>query len=369
MTLRVLHAHSGNLYGGVETVLVTMARHTARTPAVSWRFALGWEGRLSRELAAAGSAPAVVGSVRASRPWTVWAARSQLARLLRRDPADIAIVHSLWALAMFGPMLRRRVPRLVLAIHGPATGPRWLVALARRVVPDFVIANSRYMSRHPSLRLFAGVPTAQLYYPIDPSGAGALAGSLPDTGSGGRPILCASRLEPWKGHAVLIEALASLRQRPDWSCWIAGGPQRAAERRYLAALRALVARHDLADRVHFLGQRSDVPALLERASIHCQPNTGPEPFGIAFVEALYAGVPVVTSDCGAAPEIITPACGVLTPPGDVARLAAALASLLDDPARLGAMRAAAPARARELCDPAVRLPELAALLERVARHP
>ena len=73
-----------------------------------------------------------------------------------------------------------------------------------------------------------------------------------------------------------------------------GGAQRSHEAVYLAELRQAADRAGIGDRVRFLGQRTDVPDLLAAADVFCQPNTGPEPFGIAFVEALYAGLPVVT---------------------------------------------------------------------------
>ena len=67
--------------------------------------------------------------------------------------------------------------------------------------------------------------------------------------------------------------------------------------------------------MRFLGERRDVAACMRAADIHCQPNTAPEPFGLAFVEALYAGLPVVTTALGGALEILTDACGVLVPAG------------------------------------------------------
>ena len=81
------------------------------------------------------------------------------------------------------------------------------------------------------------------------------------------------------------------------------------------------------------------------ADIHCQPNTGPEPFGIAFVEALYAGLPVVTTRLGGALEIVNETCGVLVPPGDAGALAAALRRLIADPAERSRLGRAGPARA------------------------
>ena len=62
------------------------------------------------------------------------------------------------------------------------------------------------------------------------------------------------------------------------------------------------------------------------ADVFCQPNTGPEPFGIVLVEALHAGLPVVTSGFGGAAEIVEQTCGFLTTPGDTVAVATALRS-------------------------------------------
>jgi glycosyltransferase involved in cell wall biosynthesis len=111
-----------------------------------------------------------------------------------------------------------------------------------------------------------------------------------------------------------------------------------------------------------------VPRLLAAADIHCQPNTGPEPFGIAFVEALYAGVPVVTTALGGALEIVSDSCGVLVPPDDPGELAAALAGLIREPHRRCRLGAGGPARAAALCDPAVQLTRFGQHLAGVTSH-
>ena len=169
-------------------------------------------------------------------------------------------------------------------------------------------------------------------------------------------ILMASRFERVEGPLTLLEAAAELRG--DWTIWMAGGVQRTNEEPLAQELRAFVRARGLEDRVRFLGERRDVPRLLRGADILCQPNLAPEPFGIMFVEALYAGLPVVTSDIGGAREIVTPKCGVLLPPGDVAALRAALQMLVDDPDRRQALGAAGPARATLLCDPATQIQRL-----------
>ena len=140
------------------------------------------------------------------------------------------------------------------------------------------------------------------------------------------------------------------------------GAQRPRERAFFEELRAAAEAAGIAGRVRFLGERDDVPRLLAAADIYCQPNVAPESFGIAFVEALYAGLPAVSTRLGGAAEIIDAACGVLVPPGDPAALAGALAALIDDPGLRRRLGAAGPARARHLCDPAVTLGRLAGLL-------
>ena len=162
-------------------------------------------------------------------------------------------------------------------------------------------------------------------------------------------ILMASRFEEWKGHPTLLEAASALRG--DWSIWMAGGVQQEREQPLARELREAVRTRGLDDRVRLLGERRDVPRLLRGADIFCQPNLRAEPFGITFVEALYAGVPVVTTNLGGAREIVTAECGVLLPAADVPALRAALQELADNPERRTQLGSAGPARARAISDP------------------
>jgi glycosyltransferase involved in cell wall biosynthesis len=84
--------------------------------------------------------------------------------------------------------------------------------------------------------------------------------------------------------------------------------------------------------------------------MYCQPNVRPEAFGISLVEALAAGLPVVTSDIGGACEIVDNSCGVLTPPGDVDALAAALRRVASDAGLRARLGAAAAVRPEALCN-------------------
>ncbi|MGL4424512.1 MAG: glycosyltransferase family 4 protein, partial [Gemmataceae bacterium] len=273
------------------------------------------------------------------------------------------ITHANWPHAIFGPVavgLRRPVWNWV---HDRLKGTSWVERWAARTRPRGVIANSHFSAQFVR-EVFPGSPLAVIYCPtVPPRVATSRAMVRAEFGTTTETvvILQASRLERWKGAAVLLQAVQQLPATPAWECWLAGGVQRPEEETYWAELQTLA--RQSAGRVRLLGQRSDVAALLHAADIYCQPNTGPEPFGLSFVEALSAGRPVVGSRLGATPELIDATCGILVEPGDVPGVTTALRSLIEQPAQREQLSAAAPARAAQLCDPTECLRQLGQLLE------
>ncbi|CCE11267.1 putative glycosyltransferase, group 1 [Bradyrhizobium sp. STM 3843] len=152
-----------------------------------------------------------------------------------------------------------------------------------------------------------------------------------------------SRLAPWKGQHVLLEALARL---PDVGCIIVGDAL-FGEQDYAARLRAMADELGLVDRVHFLGHRSDVPSLMQAVDVMVHPSIDPEPFGRTLVEAMLSGVPVIATDAGAAPDILERGrAGTLIPPGDPRALAAAITSVLTTPEQVATQIDYAAQRAR-----------------------
>ena len=103
--MKVLHLSSGNLYGGVERMLVTLAKYRASVPEMIPEFGLCFRGRLWDELTATGVPVHDLGAVRVSRPWTVWKARRKAAALLPKF--DVAITHMNWPHAVFAPAANR----------------------------------------------------------------------------------------------------------------------------------------------------------------------------------------------------------------------------------------------------------------------
>jgi glycosyltransferase involved in cell wall biosynthesis len=148
-------------------------------------------------------------------------------------------------------------------------------------------------------------------------------------------LLAVGNLIPRKGHAVLIQALASavLPAPVRWRLAIAG--QGDERERLLALARA----RGVGDRVHLLGQRDDIPDLQAAADIFVMPSLW-EGLPLALLEAMFAGSAIVASRTAGIPEAIRDGVdGWLTEPGDEEDLRQALERLLPDAdarARLGA---------------------------------
>ena len=368
--LRVLHVSGGNLYGGVETALVALARFRNLCPSLDPQFALSFTGRLSEELSETGVAVHQLGQVRTRKPWTIWAARGRLRELLDRERFDVVICHAMWPMAIFGKAARQSGSRLAFWAHDAVDRLHWLERWAGRVSPDLVIGNSQYtLGTMPAV--FPDVPSCLVHYPVmlqqPQNRAECRAAMRRELGVSEDTVVIiqVSRMEAWKGHQLQLQGLSRLKNDTRWVCWMAGGAQRPAEQEYMQSLSEAARELGIGERVRFLGQRSDIGRLLAAADIFSQPNKGAEPFGIVFIEALSAGLPVVTTAMGGPKEIIDESCGMVVPPGDADQLAQSLGRLIDSPELRAQLGGNGPERARELCDPAGRIADLSAALGQV----
>lgn len=367
--LRVLHVASGNLYGGIERILATLAAGAAHAPDMRAEFAYCHAGRSSDELARLGAAVHMLAPVRARNPLSIHRGRQRLAALLAREPFDVVVFHGSWLHAMFAVVARRQGRRVAFWLHSVTSGRHWTERWARRTPPDLLLCGSRDVARTAGT-LFPAVPPVVYYAPM-PIGEAPERSARDDVRGeqGAGPdetiIVQVGRMDPLKGQMLLIDALARLRDVPRWSCWLVGGVQVAAEQAYLDGLRTRVAAHGLEARVRFLGQRSDVSRVLAAADVFCQPNQWSEGLSIAWMEAGQAALPIVTMDLGTAREFVGESAGLLVPPGDVAALAAALERLVRDPALRRRLGDGASRRVLELCEPARQIPRLAELLSAV----
>ena len=342
-------------------MLATFAATPSRS--LAQEFAVSPGGRLWRELRGMGLTPAALPPARASRPFSVLAARRALARALSDTGADAAIFHGSWTHAIFASVARERDLIVAFWQHAPIVEPRWPDRLAARIPPDVVIANSLFTAAAPA---FIGAPIHVINCPVPETlrisqeqrtaGRAGLGVGAEDVA-----VLMAARLEAWKGHRVLIDAIRLLGN-DRLKVWIAGGVQRSTERSYYLELQEQIAAAGLEQSVSLLGEREDVQRLMAFADIYCQPNSTPEPFGIAIAEAMRSGLPCVVSNTGGSAELVDNESALLTSPGEATEVAAAIDKLAADPALRSRMGCAAAARASRMTDPKARLTEVAAAL-------
>jgi glycosyltransferase involved in cell wall biosynthesis len=131
-----------------------------------------------------------------------------------------------------------------------------------------------------------------------------------------------SRLSPWKGQHILLEAL---KYCPEEIVAVFVGDALFGEDDYRSMLIEKVEALGLGDRVKFLGFQAQVPDLMSACDLITHTSTAPEPFGRVIVEAMLTGIPVIAAGAGGALEIVEHnRTGWLTPPDDAQALAAAI---------------------------------------------
>jgi len=146
-------------------------------------------------------------------------------------------------------------------------------------------------------------------------------------------LMHVSNFRPVKRVHDVVRTFAAVRAAmPSVLVFVGDGPDRPAAEELVADL-------GLTRDVRFLGKVDAVADLLRCADLFLLPSES-ESFGLAALEALACGVPVVASDVGGLPEVVTDGAGALVPRGDVQAMAARSLELLGDPARLRAARAA-----------------------------
>jgi glycosyltransferase involved in cell wall biosynthesis len=299
-----------------------------------------------------------------------------LADRLKAMTPDVVVSHHVWPLVVFGPVLKTFNSPVCVYLHGPMSGSGFLERSAARQRPSRVIGVSRHTlaSFRP---YFPAVPSEVIHYPM-PFPARDFEMTCEDkqqlreslrTSRDSIVILQASRIEERKGLDNLLTALHSLLDIPNWVCWIAGGSQRSNEAKYLVALQRQTSILGLENRVRFLGERQDVQRLMGTSDIYCQGNRGPEGFSLAFLEALSASLPIVTTAIGGAPEMIDDSCGRLVTVDKPTALSDRLRELISDVSLRQRLGAAGAKRARQLSDPVNQLERIrSAFTSTIASH-
>lgn len=268
-------------------------------------------------------------------PGTLW----QLMRLMRCCKIDVVHTH-LWCRSnVYGRAAAAlaRVPVIVATEQGRIT-----VRPPKRLLADYIlgpftdgfIAVSRAVKEHMVQQ--QGVPAHKIrviYNGIDPNQFQVCESQTVVRRSLGLPvgvplIGCVARLEPVKGHSYLIDAMAEIRAHLPQAILLIVGTGTAQ-----VTLREKVRKQGLSGAVLFLGERQDIPTLLRAMDLFVLPSLD-EGLGIALLEAMAMGLPVVATNVGGIPEVVDNGrTGILVPPQDSEALAQAVIALLRDEKR------------------------------------
>ena len=220
------------------------------------------------------------------------------------------------------------VPAIVHTCHGDVFdeyfGPlksAVLLAVERltgRVTDRFVVVSQALRGRFRQYRV-----GRQETFSWVPNGIWTAGFSTPSFDRAGNRVGIVAMLAPIKRLDLFIEvARRVLSVRPETQfLLVGGGPDEAALRE---------SARDLGGNVRFLGVRYDVPALLDTFDVFllCSDYEG---MPVTLIEAMVAGVPVVSTSVGGVPEVVKEGqTGFMAPQGDVAGLAEAVVRLLDD---------------------------------------
>ena len=328
--LRIVHLVEALGTGGLERVVQAQARHAeARRFRVEVLCAVTG-GPVAREIEAAGIRVRILGAA-GYGPRDILAA----ARLLKKAGADVVHSHGHFAGVLGrGAAWWAGGPVSIHHLHTVDTTledrhrrlERFLARLTRRLLccSDAVALHAARDLKVPP-RLLAVVPNG-----IDPPPATTRAQALDRLGLGritGPIVGCVGGLARHKGQSVLIQALARLSgDRPLPTLVLVGdGPERPRLESEAAALQGRI-------RTVFAGERPDARALLPAFDLLVVPSTEREGFGLAALEGMDAGLPVVASRLGGLPEVVEDGrTGLLVPPGDARALAGAMERLLANP--------------------------------------
>lgn len=348
--LSILFLQTDTRVGGTEQLNLRTAEALQTRGHDVTIFCLDGEGPLDAAYRAAGVAPRYFNSRARSAP-AVW---RELRAALRDAAADIVHLFGLRS-NLFGRTAAQNATSAKLVTTQSSIDPWrrwWHNALDRSTghLVDQHIAVS-YAVGH-WLRDALHVPAEQIsviHSGIDPAPfAHAPTGHLrPAIGAapGDHMLVCVANFDPAKRHDLLLDAVSRLQPRRTTHLVLVGdSTSHGRSDSALAVVRAGQLPNGV--RVHPLGRRSDVPAIFADADISLLASDW-EGLPVSVMESMAAGLPVVATRVGGVPELVEDGVtGLLTPPGDAARLAAAVDTLLHAPDLRRQMGAAGEARLR-----------------------
>jgi glycosyltransferase involved in cell wall biosynthesis len=336
--------------GGTETHVLELASRLDRKRFEITVCSLKSSGLIAEELQRRGVRVVTLGG---TGKWDL-RVLFKLRAFLRNEQPDVVQAFLFWA-NVAARIARQGLPpmRVIASYHDEVVAEGWLVrAIDRLTLPwsDRLVCCSEAVYRSVQRRIggrderFVTIPfgvESERFASVLPVSRGevGLNDHLPVIGTVCRLV------EPKKGLSVLLNAVAWLERTAGTPLCqvliVGGGPAKGR-------LEALSLELGIRERVHFTGPRLDVPSVIQRMDVFVLPSLY-EGFGIAILEAMAAGKPVVATRVGGIPEFVESGkSGLLVEAGNAESLAGAIRRLLEQPKLAGALARAGKERAGTL---------------------
>ncbi len=248
----------------------------------------------------------------------------------------LRVWHARRNIEMLPAIFMRDILRMKLKIVFTSASQRkhsgWTKFLVSRM--DAVIATSNRTAAYlevPSTTIMHGIDTQRFFPAPDKAAAKAVLNLPADKKIAG----CFGRVRHQKGTDLFVDSMISLLpQRPDWIAIIAGRAT-PSHQPFETELKEKVKAAGLSERILFVGEHTNIPDWYRALDLFIAPQRW-EGFGLTPLEAMATQVPVIATDVGAFSELLVTGedeTGILIPAGDLAAMADAAASLMDDPER------------------------------------
>ena len=248
----------------------------------------------------------------------------------------LRVWHARRNIEMLPAIFMRDILRMKLKIVFTSASQRkhsgWTKFLVSRM--DAVIATSNRTAAYlevPSTTIMHGIDTQRFFPAPDKAAAKAVLNLPADKKIAG----CFGRVRHQKGTDLFVDSMISLLpQRPDWIAIIAGRAT-PSHQAFETELKEKVKAAGLGERILFVGEHTNIPDWYRALDLFIAPQRW-EGFGLTPLEAMATQVPVIATDVGAFSELLVTGedeTGILIPAGDLAAMADAAASLMDDPER------------------------------------
>ncbi|MFO7870637.1 MAG: glycosyltransferase [Kiritimatiellia bacterium] len=328
--IRIIHLVEDLKIGGLERVVSTLARglDVRRFDCRVWCVARG--GAIADQLEAEGISVEILGITNYHNPVAVL----KLVKRLREAAPAIVHTHGYYAgtVGRVAAFLAR-VPVVIAHVHSTYWGygrrHLWVERLLSHVTDRIICCSNAVSDFVVGREGVDGSKVEVVYNGVEQQSAGLPPGDVKrmlGIGEDRRIVITVASLVGHKGHRYLLDAAVEVTTRiPEAHFVIVGdGPLRSELERHAS-------NSGIKDRVTFTGVRSDVRDLLEAADVFVLPSCDREGLGIALIEAMAAGKPVVATRLGGIPEVVEDGfTGLLVPPRDKASLAEGIAAMLTD---------------------------------------